>query len=88
MMPAASSASVVPAEPARSPGPTGSTVDPSVVTLPETGNQVDARGLALAVLAVLATIYALSWAQAFVVPLLLGIVISYTLSPVVNWLEV
>ncbi len=87
MMPAASSASVVPAEPARTPEPTGSTVDPSVVTLPETGNQVDARGLALAVLAVLATIYALSWAQAFVVPLLLGIVISYTLSPVVNWLE-
>jgi predicted PurR-regulated permease PerM len=48
---------------------------------------VDARGLALAVLAVLATIYALSWAQPFVVPLLLGIVISYTLNPVVTWLE-
>ena len=87
MMPAASSASVVPAEPARTPKPTGSTVDPAVITLPETGNQVDARGLALAVLAVLATIYALSWAQAFMVPLLLGIVISYTLNPVVTRLE-
>jgi predicted PurR-regulated permease PerM len=87
MMTAASPASVTPAEPARTLEPTRSAVDLSAVTLPETGNQVDARGLALAVLAVLATIYALSWAQAFVVPMLLGIVISYTLSPVVNWLE-
>jgi len=58
-----------------------------IPTLPATGMPVDARGLALAVLAVLATIYALSWAQPFVVPLLLGIVISYTLNPVVTWLE-
>jgi predicted PurR-regulated permease PerM len=35
----------------------------------------------------LATVFALSWAQAFVVPLLLGIVISYTLNPPVAWLE-
>ncbi len=49
--------------------------------------QVDARGLALGILAALASIFALSWAQAFVVPLLLGIVISYTLSPLVAWLE-
>ena len=58
-----------------------------IPALPATGIPVDARGLALAVLAVLATIYALSWAQPFVVPLLLGIVISYTLNPVVTWLE-
>ena len=48
---------------------------------------VDARGLALGVLAALAAVLALSWAQAFVVPLLLGIVIAYTLSPLVAWLE-
>ena len=48
---------------------------------------VDARGLALGVLATLATAFALSWAQTFLVPLLLGIVITYTLSPVVFWLE-
>jgi len=58
-----------------------------IPTLPATGMPVDARGLALAVLAVLAVIYTLSWAQPFVVPLLLGIVISYTLNPVVTWLE-
>ena len=38
------------------------------------------------ILAVLASIFALSWAQNFVVPLLLGIVISYTLNPLVGWL--
>ncbi len=58
-----------------------------IPTMPATGMPVDARGLALAVLAVLAVIYTLSWAQPFVVPLLLGIVISYTLNPVVTWLE-
>jgi predicted PurR-regulated permease PerM len=48
---------------------------------------VDARGLALGVLAVLALIFALSWAQKFLVPLMLGIVIAYTLNPLVAWLE-
>ena len=48
---------------------------------------VDARGLALGVLAVLALIFALSWAEKFLVPLLLGIVIAYTLNPLVVWLE-
>jgi len=59
-------------------------VPTDIPTLPATGMPVDARGLALAVLAVLAVIYTLSWAQPFVVPLLLGIVISYTLNPVVT----
>jgi len=48
---------------------------------------VDARGLALGILAALASIFALSWAQAFLVPLLLGIIITYTLNPLVTWLE-
>jgi len=48
---------------------------------------VDARGLALGVLATLATIFAVSWAEPFLVPLLLGIVIAYTLNPLVAWLE-
>ena len=47
----------------------------------------DARSLALTILAVLATLFALSWAQAFLVPLLLGVVISYALSPLVGWLQ-
>src|SRR3954470_17626363 len=49
--------------------------------------RVHANGLALAVLAALAVLYTLSWAEKFLVPLLLGIVIAYTLNPVVAWLE-
>ena len=67
--------------------PPKTAADPSLITWPETGIQVDARGVALAVLAVLASLYALSWAQAFVVPLLLGIIFAYTLNPPVAWLE-
>jgi len=32
-------------------------------------------------------VFALSWAQTFVVPLLVSIVVSYTLNPLVTWLE-
>jgi predicted PurR-regulated permease PerM len=63
------------------------TADASLATLPATRMPVDARGLTLGILAALAALFALSWAQNFVVPLLLGIVIAYTLSPLVNWLE-
>jgi predicted PurR-regulated permease PerM len=62
-------------------------VDESLVTLPESRRAVVARGLALGVLAALASVYALWWARAFAIPLLLGIVISYTLNPLVAWLE-
>src|ERR1700694_484799 len=59
----------------------------SLVTLPAGRMQVKSRGLALGILAALATVFALSWAQSFVIPLLLGIVISYTVNPLVNWLQ-
>src|SRR5438105_873168 len=48
---------------------------------------VDARGLALGILAALALLFALSWAEKFLVPLLLGIVIAYTLNPLVAGLQ-
>ena len=48
---------------------------------------VDARGLALSTLAVVAAVFALDWAQKFVISLLLGILIAYTLNPPVVWLE-
>lgn len=48
---------------------------------------VDARGLALAVIATISLVYALQWAQNFLIPLLLGIFIAYTLNPLVRWLE-
>ncbi|MFS2007586.1 AI-2E family transporter [Duganella sp. CT11-25] len=48
---------------------------------------VHARGLALGVIATVAFIYALQWSRNFLVPLLLGILITYMLSPLVCWLE-
>jgi predicted PurR-regulated permease PerM len=64
-----------------------SAVVESLVTLPASRPAVEARGLALGVLAALVSIYALWWGRAFAIPLLLGIVISYTLYPLVAWLE-
>lgn len=48
---------------------------------------VNARGLSLGILATIASLFAIQWAQKFLVPLLLGIFIAYTLNPVVRWLE-
>jgi predicted PurR-regulated permease PerM len=75
------------ADSARRVEPPDAAVDATLVTLPATRMSVDARGLALGILAALAAVLALSWAQSFLVPLLLGIIISYTLYPLVAWLE-
>lgn len=48
---------------------------------------VNARGMALGILATIAFVFALQWAQKFFVPLLLGILLAYTINPVVLWLE-
>jgi predicted PurR-regulated permease PerM len=64
-----------------------SAADAPPASVPATRIPVDARGLALGILATLALVFALSWARPFVVPLLLGIVIAYTLNPLVVWLE-
>jgi len=47
---------------------------------------VDVRSLSLIVLTVLASIYALHWAKAILVPILLGVMFSYALTPVVDTL--
>ncbi|MGA9991864.1 MAG: AI-2E family transporter, partial [Thiobacillaceae bacterium] len=52
------------------------------VQLPKAGH-----GLALIILAAVAVIYALDWAQSFVISLLLGFLFAYTLNPLVGWLE-
>jgi predicted PurR-regulated permease PerM len=44
-------------------------------------------GLAVGVLAVIALVAALYLARAFFVPLLIGILVSYTLHPVVDWMK-
>jgi predicted PurR-regulated permease PerM len=49
--------------------------------------EVDARGLALWILAGVAFLYALQWSQKFLIPVVFGVLISYTLNPVVRWLE-
>ncbi len=48
---------------------------------------VDARGAALALLATIAFIFALQWAEKFFIPVIFAIFIAYTLNPVVCWLE-
>lgn len=45
------------------------------------------RDMALAILAAVAVVFALEWAQSFVISLLLGILFAYTLNPLVAWLE-
>ena len=48
---------------------------------------VNARGLALGIIATVCFVYGLQWAQKFLIPLILGIFIAYTLNPLVRWLE-
>jgi predicted PurR-regulated permease PerM len=49
--------------------------------------RIDVRGAALAVIAILALMFALQWAQTFFVSLLLGILIAFALNPVVVRME-
>ena len=48
---------------------------------------VDVRSASLAVIAVLACLFALQWARPVVLPILFGVMLSYALAPVVNRLE-
>ena len=63
-------------------GPARAEAIPLTVHFPE-----DARGVALAIMATVALIFALNWAQPFLITLLLGILFAYTLNPLVMWLE-
>jgi predicted PurR-regulated permease PerM len=66
----------------QSPAGPESAAAPPKVRLPETGH-----GLALTILATVAVVFALDWAQSFVISLLLGILFAYTLNPLVVWLQ-
>jgi len=48
---------------------------------------VEARGVGIVILATVALVWLLNWAQIFFVSLLLGILIAYTLNPLVNGLQ-
>ena len=48
---------------------------------------VDVRSISLVVLATLASLFALQWASAVFIPVMVGVLFSYALSPVVNWMQ-
>ena len=48
---------------------------------------VDVRSISLVVLATLASLFALQWASAVFIPVMVGVLYSYALSPVVNWMQ-
>lgn len=48
---------------------------------------VNARGVALAIIASATLVFSLQWAQKFLIPLTFGIFAAYTLNPAVVWLE-
>lgn len=64
--------------------PEAATVDPARVLL---HMPVDIRNMSLVVLAGLAFLFVLHWAKAVFIPVMVGVLFSYALSPVVNWLE-
>ena len=48
---------------------------------------MDLRSVAFAIVTTVVVVFALQWAEKFFIPLLLGIIIAYTLNPLVVWLE-
>ena len=48
---------------------------------------VDVRNVALVVLATLASVFMLRWASAVFIPVMVGLLFSYALSPLVDWLQ-
>ena len=48
---------------------------------------VDVRNMSMVVLAIFASVFVLSWAKAVFIPVMLGVLFSYAMSPLVNWLE-
>lgn len=48
---------------------------------------VDVRSISLVLIATMASVFMLRWASAVFIPLVIGLLFSYSLSPVVDWLE-
>jgi predicted PurR-regulated permease PerM len=60
---------------------------PAETATPLTRAPVEAHSIALTVLAVLAVVFVLQWAQAVFIPLVVGVMINYALAPLVNRME-
>jgi len=73
-------------DPAKGDTPSPTPVDPDEPPRVLLHMPVDIRSMALVVLTVLAILAVLHWASAFFIPLMVGLVFSYALSPVVDWL--
>ena len=63
------------------------TSEPPPVSMFETHMPVSVRSVSLAIIALLAALFVLQWARAVFIPFMLGLVFSYALSPIVNWME-
>ena len=63
------------------PDPARDAAEREIASLP---TLINVRSVSLAVLALLASVYALHWARAVFIPLLLGVMLSYALSPVID----
>ena len=68
----------MPAEPANAPA------EPARMLL---HMPVDVRSASLVILATLASLFVLRWASEVIIPLMVGLLFSYALSPVVDWFE-
>ncbi len=64
------------------PEPTSKVPEPFLLHMP-----VSIRSVSLVVLAGFAGLFMLHWAKTVFIPVMLGLVFSYALSPIVNWLE-
>ena len=60
---------------------------PESSVLPTTPHKQQMTNVALVVIMTLAIVFTLDWAQGFIITMLLGILLSYTLNPIVIWLE-
>lgn len=54
---------------------------------PSEHRKVNVSSAALSIIAAIAFVFALQWAREFFIPLVFGILMSYTLNPMVVWLE-
>ena len=64
-----------------------SPVTSSVAHIGHSQMPISIRSLSLAIIALFAGLFVLHWAKAVFIPFMLGLVFSYVLSPVVNWME-
>jgi predicted PurR-regulated permease PerM len=84
-----------PGQPASEPSLASADAPPSEPSLASAGEPprvvlhmpVDVRSLALFILTALAAIFALQWARSILVPILLGVMFSYALTPLVDALQ-